>query len=86
MKRFLFIVPALVAVLAATACSTTAPTPPTVAKDGATLAGQPQEIQDQFRTTWGDQAAIEWVKEHNADPTTPSHPPSDAEASNVLRR
>ncbi len=41
----------------------------TVAIDGQSLATQSPAVQQQFQATWGDQAAVEWVKEHNASLT-----------------
>lgn len=38
----------------------------TVAFDGQTLADQPIATQNTFRMVWGDQAAEQWVREHNA--------------------
>lgn len=37
-----------------------------VAEDGQSLATQPAGTQIQFLTVWGDPAAAEWVKQHNA--------------------
>ena len=37
-----------------------------VANDGQSLATQPIEVQLEFIRIWGNQAATEWVKEHNA--------------------
>ena len=39
---------------------------PLVAGDGQSLATQPIEVQLEFIRIWGNQAATEWVKEHNA--------------------
>jgi hypothetical protein len=38
---------------------------PLVATDGATLAGQPADVQSMFNSIWGARAAAEWVSEHN---------------------
>jgi methionine-rich copper-binding protein CopC len=44
-----------------------APSPdPTVARDGRSLAAEPLSTQAAFRELWGDQAAVEWAAEHNA--------------------
>jgi hemoglobin len=40
------------------------PTP--IARDGRSLAGEPPSTQAAFRDLWGDQAAVEWAAEHNA--------------------
>jgi methionine-rich copper-binding protein CopC len=42
------------------------PADPTVARDGRSLATEPLGTQAAFRDLWGDQAAIEWAAEHNA--------------------
>jgi hypothetical protein len=57
--------------LSAPAPAPTAPAPtasnPNVARDGQTLAGQPQSVQQLFQVTWGDRAAARWAEEHNAE-------------------
>lgn len=42
------------------------PTDPTIARDGRSLAAEPPGTQALFRGLWGDQAAVEWANEHNA--------------------
>jgi methionine-rich copper-binding protein CopC len=42
------------------------PADPTVARDGRSLATEPLGTQAAFRDLWGDQAAVEWAAEHNA--------------------
>jgi methionine-rich copper-binding protein CopC len=42
------------------------PPDPTVASDGRSLADEPPSTQALFRDLWGDQAALEWAAEHNA--------------------
>jgi plastocyanin len=37
-----------------------------MAKDGQSLAGQPAATQAMFTAVWGDRAAQEWAKEHDA--------------------
>jgi uncharacterized surface protein with fasciclin (FAS1) repeats len=61
-------------VLVPPSLATAAPTPapstpanPNVARDGQTLAAQPQSVQQLFQAAWGDQAATRWVEEHNAE-------------------
>jgi hypothetical protein len=39
---------------------------PDVASDGATLAGQPADVQSMFNAIWGARAAAEWATEHTA--------------------
>jgi methionine-rich copper-binding protein CopC len=42
------------------------PPDPSIARDGRSLAGEPPSTQALFRDLWGDQAALEWAAEHNA--------------------
>ena len=36
------------------------------ALDGESFAAQSTDTQQPFRATWGDEAAAQWVQEHNA--------------------
>jgi uncharacterized cupredoxin-like copper-binding protein len=54
---------------AATQTGPAASAPPsnaTVAMDGQSLASQSAATQSMFTAVWGDRAALEWVREHNA--------------------
>jgi uncharacterized surface protein with fasciclin (FAS1) repeats len=68
------IIHAVDTVLVPPSLTTPAPTPapstpanPNVARDGQTLASQPQSVQQLFQAVWGDQAGARWAEEHNAE-------------------
>jgi methionine-rich copper-binding protein CopC len=42
------------------------PPDPSIARDGRSLADEPPSTQALFRELWGDQAAVQWAAEHNA--------------------
>ena len=50
---------------AGTTAAQVAPAPAALAQDGRGLFGQPPEVQALFRAVWGDQAAAQWVREHD---------------------
>jgi methionine-rich copper-binding protein CopC len=58
--------PAVIAPTPAPAVSPSPPSDPAVARDGRSLATEPPSTQAAFRDVWGDQAAVEWAAEHNA--------------------
>lgn len=66
---FVVVNPGQTAPPAAAAAPAAAPAPTasaTVASDGQTLSTQSAATQAMFTAVWGNQAAQEWVKEHNA--------------------
>jgi len=58
--------PAPAAAAAPATTSDTSQMDQTTAKDGKTLAGEPFPVRATFVTVWGNNAAPEWVTEHNA--------------------
>jgi hypothetical protein len=71
-----------------------------LALDGVRFEDQPARVQETFRANYADQAADEWVAEHNADLTSsapvttpiaapsstlvPADTPSDAATTSAL--